>query len=82
MKTYWLTYILSHLVNYLLESVHPDEIRLVLDKWIDVIEDSVSRSSNKYDDTLLPILSLLRVVINVPDDIISKTDKDNSLLNE
>jgi len=62
------TQIINLLMPTLLALVPDDIMKTALDKLIDSIEDAIAKSPTKFDDALvLPILSALRVKLQVPD---------------
>lgn len=62
------TQIINLLMPTLLALIPDDIMKTALDKLIDSIEDAIAKSPTKVDDALvLPILSALRVKLQVPD---------------
>ena len=62
------TQIINLLMPTLLALIPDDIMKIALDKLIDSIEDAIAQSPTKVDDALvLPILSALRVKLQVPD---------------
>ena len=62
------TQIINLLMPTLLALIPDDIMRIALDKLIDSIEDAIAQSETRIDDALvLPILSALRVKLQVPD---------------
>ena len=62
------TQIINLLMPTLLALIPDDIMKIALDKLIDSIEDAIAKSPTKVDDALvLPILSALRVKLQVPD---------------
>ena len=62
------TQIINLLMPTLLALIPDDIMKIGLDKLIDSIEDAIAKSPTKVDDALvLPILSALRVKLQVPD---------------
>ena len=62
----------TQIINLLMPTLlalSPDDImKIALDKLIDSIEDAIAQSETRIDDALvLPILSALRVKLQVPD---------------
>lgn len=62
------TQIINLLMPTLLALIPDDIMKVALDKLIDSVEDAIAKSPTKVDDALvLPILSALRVKLQVPD---------------
>ena len=62
------TQIINLLMPTLLALIPDDIMKIALDRLIDSIEDAIAKSPTKVDDALvLPILSALRVKLQVPD---------------
>ena len=62
------TQIINLLMPTLLALLPDDIMKVALDKLIDSVEDAIAKSPTKVDDALvLPILSALRVKLQVPD---------------
>jgi hypothetical protein len=66
-KEKMLDYIVSTVLSNFLKALKPDEIRIVLDRWIDVVEEAIERSDNEFDDHLLPVLKFVRDFFAIPD---------------
>jgi uncharacterized protein (UPF0147 family) len=61
--------LLKALVAAMQEILVPENVRKVIDKAFDYVEDKVKDSPTSWDDTVvLPILTALRKALNVPDD--------------
>ena len=62
------TQVINLLMPTLMALLPDDIMKVVLDKLLDSIEDAIAKSPTKVDDALvLPILSALRVKLQVPD---------------
>ncbi len=62
------TQVINLLMPTLMALLPDDIMKIGLDKLIDSIEDAIAKSPTKVDDALvLPILSALRVKLQVPD---------------
>lgn len=62
------TQIINLLMPTLLALIPDDIMKVAIDKLIDSIEDAIAKSPTKVDDALvLPMLSALRVKLQVPD---------------
>ena len=62
------TQIINLLMPTLLALIPDDIMKIGLDKLLDSIEDAIAQSPTRVDDALvLPILSALRVKLQVPD---------------
>jgi hypothetical protein len=47
----------------------PEQVKSIIDRAFDAVEDKVTNSSTRWDDTIvLPIVRALRVALSVPDD--------------
>lgn len=67
MRKNMIVYILTTLLNQFIKNLDTDDLRRFLDRQIDVLEDVINNSENKYDDSLLPGLRLIRELFNIPD---------------
>ena len=62
------TAIVNAMLPTLMALIPDDIMKIALDKLIDSIEDAIVQSETRIDDALvLPILSALRVKLQVPD---------------
>lgn len=62
------TQVINLLMPTLMALLPDDIMKVALDKLLDSIEDAIAKSPTKVDDALvLPILSALRVKLQVPD---------------
>ena len=62
--------ILSSLIPKLLELLPPQTGRELIDDFLDVLENKIASSETQIDDTLiLPLISKLREIAQIPDDI-------------
>lgn len=62
------TAIVNAMLPTLMALIPDDIMKIALDKLIDSIEDAIAQSETRVDDALvLPILSALRVKLQVPD---------------
>lgn len=62
------TQVINLLMPTLMALLPDDIMKIGLDKLLDSIEDAIAKSPTKVDDALvLPILSALRVKLQVPD---------------
>lgn len=59
--------ILSYVVTLLLSSLSAEEMKHLLDRAIDIVEQKVADSESQVDDILLPVLRLVREVLSIPD---------------
>ena len=63
-----MTSIVASLLTALLKMLKPETVRYAVDKLLDIIEDAVAKSPNKYDDAVvLPLCVTIRQALNVPD---------------
>ena len=61
-------WLISSLLGMLSDLVTIDMLKKYGDKLFDFIEDAVKDSDTKWDDaTVLPIINMLRKVLDVPD---------------
>ena len=61
--------VVPFLLKFLNEMLTGDNVKVVLDKLFDFIEDAVQDSKTNYDDlVVLPTIKSLRAMLNVPDD--------------
>lgn len=66
-KDKMIDYVVSQVVASFLKSLSPQELKVVLDAWIDKAEDVIKGSANPFDDHLLPVLRFARDFFNIPD---------------
>jgi len=59
--------LLPFLVAQLIKALTPDLLKRFADKILDAVEDAIQKSENKFDDAILPLLTLIRSSFNVPD---------------
>ncbi|HEB72886.1 MAG TPA: hypothetical protein ENI77_09730 [Nitrospirae bacterium] len=59
--------LLPFLVAQLIKALTPDLMKRFADKILDAVEDAIQKSENKFDDVILPLLTLIRSAFNVPD---------------
>lgn len=60
--------LIKSLVAAVTEMLNPEQVKAVIDKAFDYVEDRVADSSTQWDDVIvLPILRALRNALNVPD---------------
>lgn len=60
--------IIAQIITLLLNLVSKEKFNSLVDKLLDLIEDSVTDSSNKIDDAIvLPLCQKARELLNVPD---------------
>lgn len=56
------------LISVLKEMLTPENVKAVIDKAFDKVEDMVADSSTHWDDAIiLPLLKALRAALDVPD---------------
>lgn len=61
--------LIKAIVSALCVVLSPENVRKVLDAAFDAVERKVQESETQWDDAVvLPMLSALRVALNVPDD--------------
>ena len=62
--------ILQIVVRQLLKQLSPDLLKQIADAALDKVEQAVADSENKFDDqTVLPLIALIRTAFDIPDDI-------------
>lgn len=66
-KEKMIDYVVSTVLSAFLKNLKPDEIRKVLDAWLDAVEVAVQESENKFDDNLIPVLTFVRDFFGIPD---------------
>ena len=67
--------LLAVMIPKLLDSLPPDQVRIWLDQLLDAVEDRIDATETQKDDLLLePMISMIRIALNIPDDIAG--DKD------
>lgn len=60
--------LIRSLVAAMAAMLTPQQVRSILDKAFDAVEDKVKDSSTQWDDVIvLPIINALRSALNVPD---------------
>ena len=59
--------IVAWLVGYLMQRLDSDDIRLLVDRGLDVVEDRVMAEPDKYDDLILSVIKLIRTIGDIPD---------------
>ncbi|VAX24845.1 hypothetical protein MNBD_NITROSPINAE03-2035 [hydrothermal vent metagenome] len=59
--------LLPFIVAQLIKALTPDLMKRFADKILDAVEDAIQKSENKFDDAILPLLTLIRSAFNVPD---------------
>jgi len=67
MKKSMIIYIVTTLINNFVKSLDIKDLQKFLDNLIDSVEDTIAKSENKLDDSLLPGLRLVRELFNIPD---------------
>lgn len=67
MKEKILQYLIGNILSTFLANLDQEELKIHLDNIIDNIEITVTRSENKYDDSILPILRFARDLFDIPD---------------
>ena len=60
--------VVPFLMNFINEMLTGENVKVVLDKLFDFVEEMVINSKTSYDDmTVLPIIARIRVMMDVPD---------------
>ena len=60
--------LLSMLFKLVVSMATPELLRDLADTLLDVVEDAVAKSKNKYDDALvLPLCKVCRMAFSIPD---------------
>lgn len=67
MKEKIINYLVSTLITNFLQSLSPGDLRVTLDKYIDIVEDYVASTGNQVDDNLIPVLAFARDLFGIPD---------------
>ena len=60
-----LTTLIGNLITALIKVVPEDIVRSSLDRWLDVVEEKIAATPNKYDDMALPLIALIRKQIGI-----------------
>lgn len=56
------------MVQLMLDRLNSDEVKMWIDQGLDMMEDAVASSPNKYDDMIvLPLIKVFREATNIPD---------------
>jgi len=66
-KNRMLDYVVSQVLANFLKALDTQELKAILDQWIDSVENAVENSESKFDDNLLPVLSFVRDFFAIPD---------------
>lgn len=61
------TTLIASLLTALIKMLPADAIKKGIDGLLDRIEDFVSKSPNKLDDSILPLCGVIRQQLNIPD---------------
>ena len=64
MKDKILLVVLQNLLPVLLKMLTPDMVRAWVNSGLDVLESQIKASDNKIDDAALPIIGVIRAVVN------------------
>lgn len=67
MKEKLLQLMLPHIIDALLSAFDADHLKRMLDQAIDTLEDKIEFSDSKIDDSVLPIIRMIRTVFDIPD---------------
>lgn len=67
MKNKIVEILLPMFVNSLLNSFDSDEIKREIDRFIDRLENRIELSDSKVDDSLLPVIYMIRNMFDIPD---------------
>lgn len=66
--------ILVGIVGKIIKNLPEEKAKSFIDDLIDIIEKHIERSPGTIDDALLPLISFMRRVIDVPDDYLGDED--------
>lgn len=66
-KDRMIEFVVNQVISNFLKALDPEQLKVVLDRWIDVVEQAVQDSESKLDDNLLPILRFVRDFFAIPD---------------
>ncbi len=61
------TTLIASLITALIKMLPPDAVKKGLDGLLDKIEDFVTKSPNKLDDSILTLCGVIRQQLNIPD---------------
>lgn len=68
MKEKLIAKLISVLIERAVAMLTPEKVKELTDKFLDVIEDLVQKSANKYDDVMvLPLCAKIREMADIPD---------------
>ena len=59
--------VMAWLVGYLMQRLDAEDIKKLVDKGLDVIEDRVMAEPDKYDDLIISVIKLIRTIGDIPD---------------
>lgn len=59
--------LITMLIKSLLALVTPELLKTMVDAMLDVVEDYVENSPNKVDDAILPVVKMIRMTFDIPD---------------
>ena len=59
--------IITWLVGYLIKKVDKGLLREWLAEGLDMLQDKIKASENKVDDMLLPVITMIRKELGLPD---------------
>lgn len=60
--------LISALLESLIRILPKDIVKKSIDNLLDFVEDAISKSANKWDDAILPLIAALRVQIGVTEE--------------
>lgn len=66
-KDKMLDFVVAQVIANFLKALDQEQLKAVLDGWIDIVEESIKDSETKLDDNLLPILFFARDFFSIPD---------------
>jgi hypothetical protein len=68
LKRHLISIIAPTLVNSLISSAPPSQVKKTIDAWLDHLEEYVVETPNKFDDNLIYFFKWLRQIIDIPDE--------------
>lgn len=67
MRDRLIMFILPTFIKALFNTFEIDELKQEIDKFIDRLENRITLSETKFDDALLPVIYMVRNILDIPD---------------
>lgn len=58
---------LAMLMGFILERLDSEDLKKWADHGLDLLEDAIKKSENKFDDVMLPVIGQMRKAFSIPD---------------